>query len=296
MVTRNSQNFSQLETKSTLTAATESFGLSMPGYEARYCEQFHALDVVDRISRVLQDFPETTIATTSGGIQSGFLLAQLAQATRTASEDVRLAAQRLPIILIDTGDLFHETLSYLAHLKQQLGLNILRYCHNLSEEELRVNLAALQKAGLTSQSAFDELTKVRPMKAILAQYQAKVWIAGNRRDQSSSRADLPYASIQNDTLKVYPMADIPGESIADSLRELDIPLHPLFGCYRSIGNRSDTRHSDGPYEKSGRHNGLKEECGLHEAWVQRGKTLVQSRNGFVPCEQIPIVRVELGGD
>ena len=92
------------------------------------------------------------------------------------------------------------------------------------------------------------------------------------------------------------MADITGESIADSLRELGIPLHPLYGCYRSIGNRSDTHLSDGPYEKSGRHSGLKEECGLHEAWVQRGKTLVLSSNGFIPCEKIPIVQLELGSD
>jgi phosphoadenosine phosphosulfate reductase len=296
MAIKISNNVSQLDQQESPITTTESAGLPLLGYEARYCEQFHALDVVGRISRVLLDFPETTIATTSGGIQSGFLLAHLAHVRLTASDEVRSAAQKLPIIVIDTGDLFRETLSYLAQLKQQLGLNILRYRHNLSEEEVQVNLVALQKAGLTPQSAFDELTKVRPMRAILSQYQARVWIAGNRRDQSSSRADLPYAAIQNDTLKVYPIADIRGESIADSLRGLGIPLHPLFGCYRSVGNRSDTQHSDGPYEKSGRHGGLKEECGLHEAWVQRGKTLVLSKNGFVPCEQVPIVRADLRGD
>jgi len=295
MTIQISRDVSQLETRNSLGTSTSSIGLPLIGYEARYCEQLSTLDVGGRISRILQDFPDTTIATTSGGIQSGFLLAQLARVTATASEEVRLAACKLPIFLIDTGDLFDETLSYMTRLKQQLGLNILRYRHSLSEEEFEINVAALQKAGMSTQSAFDELTKVRPMRAILSHYRAKVWIAGNRRDQSNSRANLPYASVQNDILKVYPMADVRGDSIADSLRDLGIPLHPLFGHYRSVGNRSDTQHSDGPYEKSGRHAGLKEECGLHEAWVQRGKTLLKTEKGFVPCDQIPIVLVELGG-
>jgi phosphoadenosine phosphosulfate reductase len=194
---------------------------------------------------------------------------------------------------VDTGDLFPETIGYIAELQPRLGLSIVRYRHGLTEEELTINIRALEGAGLTPQSAFDEMTKVRPMSAILSLYQAKVWIAGNRRDQSRSRVDLPYATVQNDILKVFPLADVTGESVPSLLSALNIPAHPLADRYRSVGNRSDTQESHGPYEKSGRHGGLKEECGLHEAWVRRGRTLVRSGERFVPVDRIPIEPIAL---
>jgi len=267
-----------------------AFGMQ---YNKLFLSQAERLTVADRISLVLEDFPGTVIVTSSGGIQSGLLLAHLAELRKSRSEYIRLSVQELPIIFLDTGDLFGESIEYMTQLKDRFGLNIIRYRHGLSEEELRLNVAALESAGLTPQSAFDEVTKVRPMNTILSIHHAKVWIAGNRRDQSRSRAHLPYAEVQNDILKVYPMADVSREHCKQLFLALDVPAHPLADRYRSVGNRSDTRVSDGPYEKSGRHNGIKEECGLHEAWARRGRTLVRSAQGFVSVERMPIQRLEL---
>ncbi len=275
----------------------DSPSLPLVGFAERYNELFHKhpqhTDVGGRLSRVLLDFPRSTIATTSGGIQSGLLLAHIATLRGNSNEAVRALVHRLPIIFLDTGDLFPETIVYTADLQRRFGLNVRRYRHRLTEEELTVNIRALEGAGLSPQGAFDEITKVRPMRAILSRYQAKVWIAGNRRDQSRTRADLPFATVQNDTLKVFPLADVAGNSVQPLLSSLDIPAHPLAHRYRSVGNRSDTQESHGPFEKSGRHNGLKEECGLHEAWARRGRTLVRSGAGFIPVEHIPIERLDL---
>jgi phosphoadenosine phosphosulfate reductase len=293
MTNHTANNQSELTSRVFLREAADSVALPLLGVAARYRAQFQSLDITERISKVLTDFPTATVATTSGGIQSGFLLAHLAKLQRSSYEDIRLAVEKLPIIFIDTGDLFQETVDYITDLRRYLGLNIIRYRHNLSDEELQVNLTALTAGGLTPQSAFDELTKVRPMKAILAQYGAKAWIAGNRRDQSGSRSTLPYATVQNDILKIYPIADVQSESVRTSLTDLGIPPHPLVGRYRSVGNRSDTKNVEGPFEKSGRHAGLKEECGLHEAWANRGKTLLKSGRGFIPCTQMPVREVEI---
>jgi len=262
-------------------------------YNHRFQTQLESINVSDRIAIALEDFPGTVIVTSSGGIQSGLLLAHLAELRESKSEYIRLSIQELPIIFLDTGDLFDESIQYMTQLKDRFGLNIIRYRHGLSDKELRVNIAALESAGLAPQTAFDEVTKVRPMNTILSIYHAKVWIAGNRRDQSRSRALLPSAAVHNEILKVYPMADVSREHSKQSFSVLDVPVHPLADHYRSVGNRSDTRVSDGPYEKSGRHDGIKEECGLHEARVRRGGTLVRSGQGFIKVDQMPIQRLEL---
>jgi phosphoadenosine phosphosulfate reductase len=275
----------------------ESLSLPLTTFAAQYNQLFQSqgerLTVAGRISLVLEDFPGTVIVTSSGGIQSGLLLAHLATLRESRTEYIGLSVNELPIIFLDTGDLFDESIEYMAQLKNRFGPNIIRHRHALSEEELRVNITALESAGLTPQSAFDEVTKVRPMNTILSLHRAKAWIAGNRRDQSRSRAELPYAEVQNDILKVYPMVDVTKEHSKQLISALDVPAHSLADRYRSVGNRTDTRVSDGPYEKSGRHDGIKEECGLHEAWVRRGGTLVRSARGFLTVDQMPVQRLEL---
>ena len=297
MADQNLQNDNPRGSRPSPPNQDDSPSLPLVGFAERYNELFQKhpkhTDVGERLSRVLLDFPRSTIATTSGGIQSGLLLAHIATLRGNSNEALRALANQLPIIFLDTGDLFPETIAYTVDLQRRLDLTILRYRHRLTEEELTVNIRALEGAGLSPQSAFDEITKVRPMRAILSLYQAKVWIAGNRRDQSRSRADLPYATVQNDALKVFPLADVAGDSVQPLLSALDLPAHPLAHRYRSVGNRSDTKESHGAFEKSGRHNGLKEECGLHEAWARRGRTLVRSGGGFVPVEYVPIERLEL---
>jgi phosphoadenosine phosphosulfate reductase len=242
---------------------------------------------------VVASFPGATIATTSGGIQSGLLLAQLARLRTSSHDEVRASVAQLPIIFLDTGDLFPETVAYVAQLKAQLGLNIVRFRHGLSHEELQENLDILQRGGLSRQSAFDELTKVRPMSTLLARYKAKVWISGNRRDQSQSRAHLPYVLVQNEMLKIFPLADLKGGEVRGLLSSFDIPQHPLANRYRSVGNQGDTRESQGPYEKSGRHSSLKEECGLHERGARNGKTLLKSGYGFRAHDQMPVIQIDL---
>lgn len=258
-----------------------------------FVRSFPLLSVPERLALVLGSTDETIIATTSGGIQSGVLLSQLDRVRHeTVDPGLRGRVDTLPVIFLDTGDLFTESIDYIRDLKHSLNLSVRQFRHGLNDTELQKNLAVLVESGMSATSAFDELTKVRPIAEVLGQLGASIWISGNRRSQSQSRQDLPFAEVQNGVLKVYPLADLSSWAVHELLREAQIPAHPLAGTYRSVGNRAETSVSNGPFEKSGRHSGEKDECGLHLAWVKRGKTLRQTGAGFAPFQGFPVVEVD----
>lgn len=199
----------------------------------------------------------------------------------------------MPILFLDTGDIFPETIQYLSYLQRALDLEIQRYSHALDARDFDRNVKLLMESGLTSIDAFDELTKVRPMLQILRDFDAGIWISGNRRDQSLSRRDLPFAEIKNDVLKVYPLADSRGGDLAQFLQDRGLAPHPLSNRYRSVGNQRDTAPVNEGYEKAGRHSGTKEECGLHLGWVKRGKTLITSGDTVLPAASFPLMRLAI---
>lgn len=252
---------------------------------------FPLLTPQERLPYIFQSSGLPTMLTTSGGTQSATLLSLISDLRNTPLEaETSARLHHLPVIFLDTGDLFPETHQYIRYLSAELGLSIQKYRHALTPHELEQNIEFLVQAGSSRYDAFDQLTKVRPLQQIIDDLGVQIWISGNRRDQTAGRSDLPFAEIKNGTLKVYPLADQSGAESRVIFENRGLAPHPLSDRYRSIGNRLDTLPSTEGFEKAGRHLGLKQECGLHQHWVRRGETLVLDNGRLILAERFPLVR------
>ena len=168
----------------------------------------------------------------------------------------------IPVLLIDTGYLFPETLAYRDHLRQRLGLRNIR---SISPDE--AELAAEDgEADLHTRDpdACCALRKVRPLAQALGGYDA--WINGRKRFQGGGRAVIPIVEAEGARLKFNPLADLTPEDFAARFRAAGLPPHPLEKHgFRSIGCMpctSATRPGEDP--RAGRWRGRgKVECGIH---------------------------------
>ena len=171
----------------------------------------------------------------------------------------------IPVLFLDTGYHFAETLAYRDRMVRLLGLNLRNLTPRLTVE------AQESQFGILHQDAPDRccaMRKVEPLFAALAEYD--VWFAGLRRDQSATRAGL---GVRNDfrlpsgkqLLKVCPLADWTASDVWNYLQERQLPLLPLYALgYTSIGCEPCTALPfDAGDPRSGRWGGKKVECGIH---------------------------------
>ncbi|MEZ5696577.1 MAG: phosphoadenylyl-sulfate reductase [Sphingomonadaceae bacterium] len=172
----------------------------------------------------------------------------------------------LPVLFIETGKHFPETLAYRDMLVERLGLTDLR---NITPDA--ATLADKDESGLRWSYDPDgccELRKVLPLAGALAEFDAS--FTGRKAFQSSTRANLPRFEIDNSDaqgrLKVNPLIDWQAEDITAYFAEHDLPPHPLVAAgFPSIGC-SPCTHKVAPGEdpRSGRWKGWdKTECGIH---------------------------------
>jgi phosphoadenosine phosphosulfate reductase len=159
----------------------------------------------------------------------------------------------------------------------KLNLNLFRVSHDLTPGEFKVTLAREVEKGSSAYVAFDMVTKVQVLQAavqhpeMFGQQNISVVIAGNRRDQSSTReASLSIVEAKNGLLYLYPLADWTRDEIRGFEIKEHLEPHPLAAQgYLSVGNRGDTVKADpdARYEKDGRHEVGVTECGLHLWWL-----------------------------
>src|SRR5690349_22085547 len=109
----------------------------------------------------------------------------------------------IPVIFLDTGKLFGETLRYRDTLIKRLGLTDVR-----TIEPDPVELKAADPEGLLWQSSPDACCHVRktiPLERALKGFDA--WITGRKRFQASTRAALSAVELDVDgKIKVNPLA------------------------------------------------------------------------------------------
>jgi phosphoadenosine phosphosulfate reductase len=172
----------------------------------------------------------------------------------------------IPILFLETGYQFAETLAFKEQLAERLGLHVV----DLVGEHTVAGQAAALGPRLYERDAelCCELNKVQPMFEALRGLDA--WITAFRRESSPTRATAPF--VQQYELepgrwivKVNPMAAWSRPQVWAYLREHDLPHNPLYDLgYSSIGCApcTRTRLADEP-ERAGRWAGLsKWECGI----------------------------------
>lgn len=173
----------------------------------------------------------------------------------------------LPVLFLETGFHFAESLAYRHELSDYLGLrNVIDV-----RPALTVQQQAREHGGglyLRDPDACCAIRKVAPLDAALADYDG--WATGVRRGQTSDRSDTAVVSQARmggrDLLKVAPLAAWTAADIAGHRALHDLPPHPLatrgFG---SIGCAPCTRAvAPGEDPRAGRWAGqTKTECGIH---------------------------------
>ncbi|MGH2820343.1 MAG: phosphoadenylyl-sulfate reductase [Actinomycetota bacterium] len=174
----------------------------------------------------------------------------------------------VPVLFLDTGFHFPETLDFRRRIQGAWGLNVidLHGEHGFAERQAEIHGPELYRR---DPDRCCYINKVKPLQDALESYDA--WISGIRRDQSPLRARTPMVEAQmlpsgNEVLKVHPLANWSRADVEGYVREHDVPTHPLLDDgYRSIGCRPCTQRVDpGEDERAGRWNDFsKTECGIH---------------------------------
>lgn len=198
-------------------------------------------------------FPRQIALVSSFGTESAVLLHLIAGIDQAA-----------PVIFLDTGKLFPETLQYRDALVARLGLQDVR---SVQPDERALALA--DPAGTLWETDPDVCCwqrKVEPLDEALAGFPA--WITGRKRFQGGQRGALPLIEHEGARVKVNALASWSAERLRGYLDMHDLPRHPLEAQgYRSIGCAPCTRPTaPGQDPREGRWAGRgKTECGIHLA-------------------------------
>ncbi|HEY0958776.1 MAG TPA: phosphoadenylyl-sulfate reductase [Novosphingobium sp.] len=217
---------------------------------------FRGSDTLDMLTSVLRDHLAGDVAVVSSfGAESAVLLHLVSRIDPAT-----------PVLFLETGKHFPETLAYRDLLIERLGLtNVI----NLTPDE--EELAKKDESGLRWSYDPDgccEIRKVKPLAKALLDYDAS--ITGRKGFQASTRANLPRFEIDSSDaqgrLKINPLIDWSAEDLAAYFEEHDLPPHPLVAeGYPSIGcSPCTSKVAPGEDPRSGRWKGWdKVECGIH---------------------------------
>jgi len=234
---------------------------AFPSAEAAF-EQLHALELAGLDGRALlreairSVLPGQLASVSSFGAESALLLSLIAEIDPS-----------VPVIFLETGKHFPETLAYREELAAHLGLTDVR--------DVAPRAEALADGDPTGElwyfdpDACCALRKVRPLDAALSGFAG--WISGRKRFQAASRNTLPLVELETlksgeRRVKLNPLADWDAARLKTEMQARDLPAHPLVERgYPSIGCSVCTRAvGAGEDARAGRWSGSgKVECGIH---------------------------------
>jgi phosphoadenosine phosphosulfate reductase len=228
----------------------------------RLNQMFRGATTKEMLRTVLNEGLAGDVAVVSSfGAESAVLLHMIAE-----------VAPQTPVLFLETGKHFPETLAYRDLLAERLGLKIV----NLTPDA--EVLAKKDETGLRWSYDPDgccEIRKVIPLAKAMAGYDAS--ITGRKGFQSATRAGLPRFELdrsdEQGRLKINPLADWGAEDLAHYFEKHDLPAHPLVAeGYPSIGcSPCTSKVAEGEDARSGRWKGWdKTECGIHVPLTPEG--------------------------
>jgi len=213
--------------------------------------RLEALSPEERLAFAVETWGEDLLFTSSFGAQSVVLLHLWSR-----------VAKSLPVVMIDTGFLFPETLAYRDRLVERLGLTVKTLTSDIPTKDFVARYGEdIQKKDPDFCCGLNKVAPLAPYKE-----KAKAWVSGLRRDQSKTRAEVAILEQDGHLVRVHPIATLTKDDVAAYLAKHDLPEHPLVSRrYLSIGCAPCTRAvADGEDERAGRWAGTgKTECGLH---------------------------------
>lgn len=176
------------------------------------------------------------------------------------------AERRVPVLFVDTGFHFPETLEFAALVRQRYALD-LRMLQPVIAREVFTKIYGDDRLYERNPTECCRINKVEPMERALRPYTAR--IAALRRDSSPERAKIGILERRTDGIYlVHPLANWTREQSQAYLKEHAVPVHPLhakgyktIGCFPPCCTQPVGAHAP---ERAGRWTGTgKSECGLH---------------------------------
>jgi phosphoadenosine phosphosulfate reductase len=209
---------------------------------------------------ITQEFASHIAMLTSFGADAGVLLSLVAEIN-----------PHTPILFLETGKHFPETLEYGRTLEKKFGL---KNVHWLTPDEKMLNRID-EKGELwkVQPNRCCWLRKVEPLNRAIESMGLFALITGRKRYQTPERASMEKIELdENGIFRLNPLADWTKDDHREAVLSRSIPPHPLAAKgYRSIGCEPCTIPvADGQDERAGRwahtvgiENEQKTECGLH---------------------------------
>lgn len=198
-----------------------------------------------------EEFAGKVAVVSSFGAESAVLLHMIAEVDATT-----------PIIFLNTGKLFGETLRYRDRLQDVLGLADLRaIAPHPDDRQMRDPDGTLWSRNTDACCNF---RKVLPLKRALSGFEAQ--ITGRKRFQTNARHEMQPVEYFEGRFRFNPLADWSLADLEAYMTKHDLPRHPLVeDGYPSIGCMPCTRRiQSGERYRDGRWAGLdKDECGIH---------------------------------
>lgn len=212
-------------------------------------EEASALEILDHA--INDAFAGKIALVSSFGAESAALLSLVAEINPAT-----------PVIFLETGKHFAQTLSYRRKLAKKLGLSDVR--------DIRPNAEALAERDASGDlwkrdaDACCSLRKVEPLADALSEFDA--WITGRKQFHGEGRINLPAFEANDTHIKVNPLIRWTKDDVSAYMADKDLPAHALVAQgYPSIGCWPCTHPvADGEDIRAGRWRGsAKTECGIH---------------------------------
>ncbi len=170
----------------------------------------------------------------------------------------------MPVLFLDTGMLFAQTLDYRRNLASRLGLTQVRDLRPRFED-----LALGDPNTNLWQSDTDaccHIRKVLPLDRALEGFDA--WLTGRKRFHGGDRLRLSVVEQAEHQIKFNPLANWGKAELDAYIAKHDLPAHPLVAAgFPSVGCWPCTQAvEEGADVRAGRWAGSqKSECGIHTA-------------------------------
>lgn len=218
----------------------------------------------------LLDATKATLGRIASDFSPAVFASSLAAEDMVLTDLILRSGLPIGIFTLETGRLHKETLGMIARIKQTYGYDVTLYQPEAAAVDAYVKTNGLNAFydSVEMRKECCRIRKVEPLNRALAG--KKAWVTGQRRAQSTTRAEL---LVQEDDaahgmVKFNPLADWSEEDVWHYIRSNDVPCNQLHDKgYPSIGCEPCTRAiQPGEDVRAGRwwwENADTKECGLH---------------------------------
>lgn len=209
---------------------------------------------------IKEEFPGKIALFSSFGADAALLIALVAEIDPAT-----------PVLFLETGKHFPETLEYVQNIKKLLGLTNLHLLR--PDPKLLINSDPKGELWQSQPNRCCWIRKVEPLARTIEEFGYEAIITGRKKFQTEERHNLHSIELhEDDTFRINPLVAWSKEQLKLEFRRRDLPQHPLVAAgYPSIGCAPCTSPvKPGEDERAGRWRHTidllgkqKQECGIH---------------------------------